>query len=258
MHRTRAVLATLVALGSVVCVGACSWSPPPNINAEIGGGGNGGNGGGSRRSSGTGGRTGVTVDAAPPIPTMDANCGSTRNPTTRQPPDLLLVFDRSGSMAEDPATGQSCMPAATCPSKWNQATAAVNMAVANSQTTIRWGLKLFSTNGNNCNVNAGVQVNIGLNSANAIAGALAGAGPAGATPTTLAMTRAGDYLAGLTTPNPRFIVLVTDGQPTCGGGMATAMTRLQRLPPSRRRPRAASAHLSSEWLLRTTPWPTKH
>lgn len=215
MLRTRVPLTALLILGNVVWVGACSWSPPLNINAELG---SGGDGAGGKRGSGMGGQTGVVVDAAPPPPTMDANCGSTRNPTTRQPPDLLLVFDRSGSMAADPATGQNCTPAATCPSKWNQATAAVNTAVASSQSTIRWGLKLFSTNGNNCNVTAGVQVNIGLNTAPAIAAALAAAGPAGATPTTLAMTRAGDYLASLTTPNPRFIVLVTDGQPTCASG----------------------------------------
>jgi hypothetical protein len=161
---------------------------------------------------------GVAFDAAPPPPTADANCGATRNSTTRVPPDLLLVFDRSGSMAADPATGRNCTPAATCPSKWNQATAAVNMALGASQTTVRWGLKLFSTNGNGCTVAPGVQVDIGLNTAPAIAAALGAAGPAGSTPTTTAMTLAGDYLAGLTTPNPRFIVLVTDGQPTCAGG----------------------------------------
>jgi hypothetical protein len=91
----------------------------------------------------------------------------------------------------------------------------VGTAVANSQTTIRWGLKLFSSTGNGCAVMPGAEVPIGLNTAPAIATVLAGAGPNGSTPTTLAMTLGGDYLASLTTPNPRFIVLVTDGQPTC-------------------------------------------
>ena len=92
------------------------------------------------------------------------------------------------------------------------------MAVASSQTTVEWGLKLFTSNGTGCTVTPGAQVPIALNSAPAIAASLAGAGPGGSTPTTMAMTLAGDYLATLTTPNPRFIVLVTDGQPNCAGG----------------------------------------
>ena len=221
MYRTCA-LASFISLGSAGLLGACTWSPPQNLNVIVAGsGGNGGatgvGGTGERRDAGAGG-TGVAFDTAPPMPTVDSNCGATRNPTMRQPPDLLLVFDRSGSMLADPATGRNCMPTATCPSKWNQATAAVNMAVASSQTTIDWGLKLFTSNGTGCTVTPGVQVDIALNSAPAIATSLAGASPGGNTPTTAAMTLAGDYLATLTTPNPRFIVLVTDGQPNCAGG----------------------------------------
>jgi hypothetical protein len=232
MHRTHALVSGPVSLGSsttIVAVsvavtflgsfamlaGGCTWSPPPNIGSATDTGP--GSGAGGERNPGVGGM-GVTVDSGPSTPTTDANCGSSRNPTSRLDPDLLLIFDRSGSMAADPATGRNCTPAATCPSKWNQATAAVNMAVASSQAMIRWGLKLFSSTGNGCGVTPGAQVGIGLNTAPAIAAALGGAGPAGSTPTTMAMTLGGDYLATLTTPNPRFIVLVTDGQPTCAGG----------------------------------------
>jgi hypothetical protein len=215
MNRTHALLVSLVSFGSAGLIVGCSWSPPQNVNGA--GGSN--TGAGGTRSGGTGGRVGVVVDASTAItPTMDANCGASRNPTSRLPPDLLLVFDRSGSMSADPATGRNCTPAATCPSKWNQATAAVNMAVASSQTTIRWGLKLFTSNGNGCTVTPGAEVAIGLNTAPAIATALGAAGPGGSTPTAVAMTLGGDYLASLTTPNPRFIVLVTDGQPNCVNG----------------------------------------
>ena len=226
----HASLATVMTLGSLALMGGggsgCSWSPAQNLNAELPGSGGSGttsDGAAGQRNTGSGG-TGIVVDSAAPPPTLDANCGSSRNPTFRLPPDLLLVFDRSGSMLADPATGRNCTPAATCPSKWNQATAAVNTAVASSQTTIRWGLKLFSSAGNGgagnggagngCVVTPGAEVPIGIDNAPAIATALAGT-PNGSTPTTMAMTLAGDYLASLTTPNRRFIVLVTDGQPTC-------------------------------------------
>ncbi len=220
MNRSFAPIVSLTCLIGLGFVAGCTWAQPKNIALDAAGGGPGtaGGVGGSRSTSTGAGGTGVGVDAAPATPTMDANCGATRNTAMRVPPDLLLVFDRSGSMAEDPGTGDNCVPAATCPSKWNQATAAVDTAVAGSQTTIRWGLKFFSSTGNDCMVDPGVQVGTGFNTEPAIAAALAGAKPSGSTPTTLAMTLAGDYLASLTTPNPRFIVLVTDGQPTCAGG----------------------------------------
>lgn len=220
MNRSIVLFVSLVGLLGLGLVAGCTWAQPKNLAVDAAGGSPGTGGGvGGTRSTGTGaGGTGVRVDAAPATPTMDANCGATRNTAMRVPPDLLLVFDRSGSMLEDPTTGDDCAPAATCPSKWNQTTTAVNTAVAGSQTSTRWGLKLFSTDGNGCMVSPGVQVGIGLNTAPAISTVLGAARPSGSTPTTMAMTLAGDYLATLTTPNPRFIVLVTDGQPTCAGG----------------------------------------
>ena len=211
MHRTNWLTMSIVSLG---LLGGCTWSPDANIN----GGGAGGFGG--HNNVGLGGQIGVSVDGSVG-PTTDANCGVTNHMGNRLPPDLLLVFDRSGSMAADPTTNMNCTPAATCPSKWNQATAAVSTAVTASQGTIEWGLKLFSNaqgNNNTCTVNAGAQVPIALNNGMAITTALAGTGPAGSTPTTAAVTRGGDYLMTLTTQNPRFIVLVTDGLPTCANG----------------------------------------
>lgn len=211
MHRTNWLTMSIVSLG---LLGGCTWSPDANIN----GGGAGGFGG--HNNVGLGGQVGVTVDGSIG-PTSDANCGVTNHMGNRLPPDLLLVFDRSGSMLQDPMTGNNCNPAATCPSKWNQSRTAVNMAVAASEATIRWGLKLFSSGGGNnntCNVAAGAEVPIALNNGMAIQTALTAATAAGSTPTTLAVTNGGNYLATLTTPNPRFLVLVTDGEPNCGTG----------------------------------------
>ena len=46
---------------------------------------------------GQGGNSGG-VGGSGSLPTGDANCGSTTSQTTREPPDVLLLLDRSGSM----------------------------------------------------------------------------------------------------------------------------------------------------------------
>ena len=135
------------------------------------------NGGGARAARG------VKVDAGGP--TLDSNCGVTTLGTTRLPPDLLLVFDKSGSMAEDPATGNNCNPAATCPSKWNQAKTAINTALDEPHVDGQLGPQALLGHGQ-LYVAAGAQVNIGANTAAAITDALGRTDPAGNTPTTLA------------------------------------------------------------------------
>ena len=160
--------------------------------------------------------SGGTVDATGPI--VDATCVTT-HAGARLPVDVLLIFDRSGSMQADPSTGQNCTPQATCPSKWNQATAAIEQTVMNTESTVRWGLMMFPSPGSTtCQVGADAQVPIAPMNAMAITTALLATTPTGSTPTTAVLTRAGDYLSTLTTPNQRFMVLVTDGAPTCGPG----------------------------------------
>jgi hypothetical protein len=166
--------------------------------------------------------SGGTADAT--APTVDGAC-VTNHVAARQPVDVLLIFDRSGSMTADPSTGLLCMPQATCPSKWNQATAAIEQVVMNTDSTFRWGLMMFpspTAGSTTCQVVAGAQVQIGPMNAMAITNALRATAPAGSTPTTAALTLAGDYLSTLTTPNQRFMVLVTDGAPTCAAGNANA------------------------------------
>jgi von Willebrand factor type A domain len=191
--------------------------------------GPGGASGDAGRGDGTTGPVDTAIDTATPTtdsggtsdatgPIVDATCVTT-HAGARLPVDVLLIFDRSGSMVEDPSTGQNCLPQATCPSKWNQATAAIEQAVGNTESTVRWGLMMFpspSLASAACQVIAGAQVPIAPMNAVAITSALAATAPSGNTPTTAALAAAGDYLSTLTTPNQRFMVLVTDGAPTCG------------------------------------------
>ena len=85
-------------------------------------------------------------------PRPRSNCGvQTQNPAP-QPVDLLLVLDRSGSMADDIATDNPCTggpgggpDAAPCSPKWPTMTASLNQVLASSPAGVQWGLKFFSS-----------------------------------------------------------------------------------------------------------------
>ncbi|HXI56420.1 MAG TPA: vWA domain-containing protein [Polyangia bacterium] len=172
----------------------------------LGGGGSNGSGGGA--SSGGGG-AGLS---------SDANCGLRTFGLNKLPPDMLIVLDRSGSMVNQ-ATGGSCGVTRTCGTRWVEMTNAINQVVAQTQTTIRWGLKFFA-DVPACEINDGATVPVDANAAPAIAAAIMNMKTGGQTPTRAAMVSAGAYLGALTDPNPKFILLATDGEPNCQEGNA--------------------------------------
>ncbi len=132
---------------------------------------------------------------SPGIPGISTSgCGSTT------PPEVLILLDRSGSMA-DPIAGTS---------KWSQATASVNDLVLAFRTKLRFGLMLFPSGG--CSAGT-IDVPVGADSANAIAAALAAATPLGGTPIAASL---GNSAAAMTASR-RYVLLVTDGGETCDG-----------------------------------------
>ena len=154
-------------------------------------------------------------------PTVDANCQNQPFSAEALPPDLLIVLDRSGSMNQD-STGMMCRGAACAgTSKWDQMTAAINQVVAMTETTVNWGIKFFG-NDNSCGVVDGATVPPAPSNAMAIATAIADPvnKPGSNTPTAAGELSAGKYLATLIDPNPKFILMATDGQPNCAGGVA--------------------------------------
>src|SRR5450432_1266793 len=154
-------------------------------------------------------------------PSVDANCQNQPFSADALPPDHLIVLDRSGSMNQD-ASGMMCRGAACAgTSKWDQMTAAINQVVAMTETTVNWGIKFFG-NDNSCGVVDGATVPPAPSNAMAIATAIADPvnKPGSNTPTAAGELSAGTYLATLTDPNPKFILMATDGQPNCAGGVA--------------------------------------
>lgn len=235
---------------AVLFVGSVVTNCSNNAPDAIGGGGQSGISlGGESGSSGiylpdasTSGRSGDA--GASGTPTADANCGVQTSKASKQPPDVLLVLDRSGSMTESIAddcccastckttTGVAlCSDTTNCSERWPSLTSALDTTMAQS-TDISWGLKFFGTAGSGgrtsdaCAVSNGVEVQIGPAPATpaAIKTAIAGTTPGSATPTAKAITAATAYLKTVSDQSNRVILLATDGEPNCKAGARDTTT----------------------------------
>jgi hypothetical protein len=178
--------------------------------------GTGGAGVSSGGSFGTGSSSGAGGDVSPTG--TGGGCGQANVPIMAIPPDILIVQDKSGSMANDDSDS-SCKNGCGANSKWSQVTAALNTVVANTQSSINWGLKFFSDDGE-CSASGAPVVAVGAMNASQIASAISGAKPAGNTPTRDAITSGASYLTSVQDTNPRYLLLATDGLPNCPVGCA--------------------------------------
>jgi len=183
------------------------------IGGATGGVGGAASTGGTSGAAGTGG---AIVDGG-----SDAVCAPVDVPLAGVKSDILVLLDASASMNRDLTDMQCGAVGCGKASKWYQTTEAVNQVVAMTQANVNWGLKFFPDEGA-CGVSAGVPVPIGPGNAAAIQSAIAlrtdtmgGLIGNGNTPTRAAEAAAAAYLSTITDPNPKFILLATDGLPTC-------------------------------------------
>jgi len=153
--------------------------------------------------------------ARDPASSPDANCAAVNQGAIRQPPDILIVQDKSGSM-KDSSDG-NCSSNCSSKSKWSQVTAALNQVVGATDTTVNWGLKFFSDN-DACGANKAPVVAIGAGNAAAIASAIKNTSPSGNTPTRDAVSTGAAYLMTVSDSNPKYLLLATDGLPNCPAG----------------------------------------
>ena len=174
-------------------------------------------------------------------PTDDANCGKSKSSTSKEPPDVLIVLDRSSSMAWSIAqdncycsqadidisgtTGSLCADTSNCSSRWSAVKPAVAAAVSNA-TDVQWGLKFFQTPGASaqCTVSSTMEVPIAADSATAVQSAIDSANLSLSTPTAAALKAATAYLKTVNDNRPKFILLATDGEPNCGGARPSINT----------------------------------
>jgi len=175
--------------------------------------------------TGRGGDVGLGVDAAPPT------CGQTSVSVMPVPPDILIVQDRSLSMTDD-LKDQPCGTGTMngdgmcgANSKWAQVIPAINQVVAQTQTKVNWGLIFLGDEPDSCGAATAPVVDITpTGSAQLIQSALNAVqfnGKTG-TPTTAVMNTAVKYLQGLSDPNPKYLLLATDGEPNCANGSLTS------------------------------------
>jgi hypothetical protein len=183
------------------------------------GSGNNGNGDGgfsvdfnqdAGRKPGPGGNGGASGNNA----TDNAQCGFKKYVLQRQPADLMLVLDRSGSM-KDSLKGSAV-------SKWLDTTAALEVTIKTTDATVNWGLKSFPTGIVECSVADGIDVNIAPANYSKVSPAIMMEMPEGkGTPTRMAIGKTLAHMKTLTTPNPKYLVLATDGQPNCADDMSS-------------------------------------
>jgi hypothetical protein len=226
MRRLAATLITLTT--SAALAGGCDFSTQPTLLESAGSGASGGHGAGSAGSSGTGtgSSSGTGTGASSGGGTVGTtgtggsmSCGQTSVAIQTLPPDVLILQDKSLSMADN-TSGKSCSTPGC--SKWSQVSSAVVDVVMATQANVNWGLKFFG-NDNMCGVTAGADVIVAPNNYTAIDMAFQNTSPSSYTPTQKALDSASAYLATLTDPNPKFILLATDGLPNCppSGGSTT-------------------------------------
>ena len=195
--------------------------------------GRGGNGGGGNTTGaagnsgpGIGGFGGSMTSGAAGVISIGGSgggsqmCGLQKFDVERKPAEILLLLDRSKSMIEDTTSDGVTL-------KWDAVLPALKKVIMDTDALVSWGLKTFPEGtGSACatgSVTNNVVVPIAPMNAAAVVGALndpanAATKPQGnGTPTGDAVTAAFEYLRTLTSTNPKYILLATDGAPSCAG-----------------------------------------
>ena len=186
-----------MALAAAILLSGCLGSLPDH------GGGGSGAAGGSGGGSGNG------------IPQEPMGCGKQTFPisATKQSPNVMMVVDESGSM-KDQIAGSNM-------SKWTALQGAINMLLGTYSGSAQWGLSIFPHDqANSCGAGQ-VDVAIGASTTQTIISkinALTDQTIGGNTPTNSTLQAMLGSAAGLAdTAHANYVLLMTDGQPNCGG-----------------------------------------
>lgn len=173
----------------------------------------GGTNAGTNATGGTAGNSGAGSGGSPNV------CQQFTVSATPTTPDMLIVLDRSGSMKRDNVN------------RWDPSVSAVRAVTSMLEDRVRFGLMMFPRagrgggGGSTCEPGE-LNVPVELESADDISDAL-DTEPSGGTPTGETLEQAFEALDPTNTnPDevipPMYVLLVTDGQPTCPAGDGSA------------------------------------
>lgn len=155
-------------------------------------------------------------------------CEEIRLMTTRSKVDMMIILDRSGSMGDE--------------LRWDPSVAAVRSVTEQLDECIRMGLTLFpDPEAEPIEIFPGfpgfpdacapgkVEIPIADSNATRISSLLDSAWPEGGTPTSETLQAVLDSFLSNTEPDqdqhPQYVLLVTDGQPTCPNGNGSDITQ---------------------------------
>jgi hypothetical protein len=136
-----------------------------------------------------------------------------------RPTEVLFLIDRSGSMNT---------PMPDLSTRWNGIYNALSAVLPPLDRSFAMGAMIFPTNFD-CGAPSAPQVLIQQPSASIILNALSATSPNGQTPTLETLQFAHAYFVANPSPNQRYVVLATDGAPTCTGTVASVVTEITAL-----------------------------
>ena len=149
------------------------------------------------------------ADADDPV-----GCQDGRFTLRRASPAVMFVLDRSQSMRERIATGET---------RWETLTESLANALPPVDDTMEIGALIYPVgtgSSQSCVVPGNVDVAPGFGNVTTITGLLRARGPRGSTPTADAIDRAASSLLGVrAAARARAMVLATDGEPTCNSSL---------------------------------------
>lgn len=212
-HPLCSVLAALALLSCSASNDGAADGPGSSGNGNTSGSGAGASSTGGPVTGSAGSTLNVGSGGMGPGEVMNGECAHQDFNLTQKPAEILLVLDRSASMA-DPPDGTSG------DSKWSLVVPGVNEVVTKTNSSVSWGLKVFPEGeGSACiaaSVTNAIPVPIAASNAKAVTDAVTATLPKGnGTPTGDTINAAVTYLKTLSSPNPKFILLATDGEPSC-------------------------------------------